>query len=90
VSLVGLIALSLGLGLAAWLGFLWTVKSGQYDDPEGPKYRMLDDDEEAPPPATSSPPAAPPAPSPPAPPGAAPPTAPPGASRHHEGPGRDG
>jgi cbb3-type cytochrome oxidase maturation protein len=44
--LTGLIILSLALGLAAWLGFVWSVKSGQYDDPEGPKYRMLDDDEE--------------------------------------------
>ena len=41
-----LIAISLGLGIAAWLGFLWSVRSGQYDDPEGPKYRMLDDEEE--------------------------------------------
>lgn len=40
-----LIVLSLALGLAAWLFFVWTVRSGQYDDPEGPKYRMLDDDE---------------------------------------------
>ncbi len=45
MSLGFLIAISLGLGLAAWLGFLWSVRSGQYDDPEGPKYRMLDDDE---------------------------------------------
>jgi cbb3-type cytochrome oxidase maturation protein len=45
VSLGLLIALSLALGLAAWLFFLWTVRSGQYEDPEGPKYRMLDDDE---------------------------------------------
>ncbi len=43
-----LIAISLGLGIAAWLGFLWSVKSGQYDDPEGPKYRMLDDDDDGP------------------------------------------
>jgi cbb3-type cytochrome oxidase maturation protein len=46
VSLGFLIAISLGLGIAAWLGFLWSVKSGQYDDPEGPKYRMLDDDDD--------------------------------------------
>jgi len=45
VSLGLLIGLSLALGIAAWLFFMWTVKSGQYDDPEGPKYRMLDDDE---------------------------------------------
>ena len=41
-----LVFLSLMLGVAAWLFFLWTVKSGQYDDPEGPKYRMLEDDED--------------------------------------------
>ncbi|HYS81676.1 MAG TPA: cbb3-type cytochrome oxidase assembly protein CcoS [Anaeromyxobacteraceae bacterium] len=48
-----LIALSLALGVAAWLFFLWSVRSGQYDDPEGPKYRMLEDDpdERKPPPA---------------------------------------
>jgi cbb3-type cytochrome oxidase maturation protein len=43
-----LIVLSLCLGLGAWLYFLWSVKSGQYDDPEGPKYRMLEDDDEPP------------------------------------------
>jgi len=48
VDLGALILLSLALGVAAWLFFLWTVKSGQYDDPEGPKYRMLDDDDDAP------------------------------------------
>jgi cbb3-type cytochrome oxidase maturation protein len=48
VSLGFLIAISLGLGVAAWLGFLWSVRSGQYDDPEGPKYRMLEDDDEEP------------------------------------------
>ena len=45
-----LIALSLALGVAAWLFFMWSVKSGQYEDPEGPKYRMLDDDDEKGPP----------------------------------------
>ena len=44
VSLWFLIAISLGLGVAAWLGFLWSVRSGQYDDPEGPKYRMLEEE----------------------------------------------
>ncbi len=45
MSLGLLIGLSLALGVAAWLFFVWTVRSGQYEDPEGPKYRMLDDDE---------------------------------------------
>lgn len=40
-----LILLTLAIGVGAWLLFLWAVKSGQYDDPEGPKYRMLDEDE---------------------------------------------
>ena len=34
------------LGFAAWLLFVWAVKSGQFEDPEAPKYRMLDDDED--------------------------------------------
>jgi cbb3-type cytochrome oxidase maturation protein len=41
-----LIVGSLALGLGAWALFVWSVRSGQYDDPEGPKYRMLDDDDD--------------------------------------------
>ncbi|MFZ2225704.1 MAG: cbb3-type cytochrome oxidase assembly protein CcoS [Candidatus Deferrimicrobium sp.] len=41
-----LILVSLALGAAAWLLFLWAVKSDQYDDVERPKHRMLDDDDE--------------------------------------------
>jgi cbb3-type cytochrome oxidase maturation protein len=41
-----LIFLTLAIGFVGWLLFLWAVKSGQYDDIEGPKYRMLEDDEE--------------------------------------------
>ncbi|PWW81798.1 cbb3-type cytochrome oxidase assembly protein CcoS [Prosthecochloris marina] len=33
------------LGFAAWLLFVWAVKSGQFEDPEAPKYRMLDDED---------------------------------------------
>ena len=39
-----LIAVSLALGAAAWLLFLWAVKSDQYDDVERPKHRMLDEE----------------------------------------------
>ncbi|MGC2061937.1 MAG: cbb3-type cytochrome oxidase assembly protein CcoS [Thermodesulfovibrionales bacterium] len=41
-----LIFLSIILGIGAWLFFVWSVKSGQYDDPEGPKYRMLEDEDD--------------------------------------------
>ncbi len=44
-SMYLLIFLMLCAGIGAWLYFLWAVKSGQYDDVEGPKFRMLDDDE---------------------------------------------
>lgn len=50
-----LIVLSLALGIGAWLLFMWSVRSGQYDDPEGPKYRMLDEDERPPPPQPPGP-----------------------------------
>ncbi len=44
-SMYILIFLTACVGFAGWLIFLWAVKSGQFDDVEGPKYRMLDDDE---------------------------------------------
>ncbi len=34
-----------GLGLA---GFLWALKTGQFDDLEGAKHRILQDDDEKP------------------------------------------
>jgi len=45
-SIVLLVFLSLCLGLAAWFLFLWAARSGQFEDPEGPKYRMLDDEDD--------------------------------------------
>lgn len=48
-TLTFLVVLSLALGVGAWLFFIWSVKSGQYDDVEGPKHRMLDDDDDEPP-----------------------------------------
>jgi cbb3-type cytochrome oxidase maturation protein len=41
-----LIALGFVIGLSGWALFLWAVRSGQFDDAEAPKYRMLDDDDE--------------------------------------------
>jgi cbb3-type cytochrome oxidase maturation protein len=45
LSTLALIFLSLCVGAAVWLVFLWAVRRGEFDDPEGPKYRMLDDEE---------------------------------------------
>lgn len=42
-SIIILILLSLCIGTGAWLFFIWAVKRGDFDDVEGPKYRMLDD-----------------------------------------------
>jgi len=46
-SLVPLIGLSLCLGVGFLMVFFWALRSGQFDDPEGPKYRMLFDDDES-------------------------------------------
>ena len=47
-SIIILIILSIFLGTGAWLIFIWAVKKGEFDDVEGPKYRMLEDDPEPP------------------------------------------
>lgn len=41
-----LIPLAIGLMAVAVVFFLWTVKSGQYDDLEGPAHRILMDDDD--------------------------------------------
>jgi len=41
----GLIPGMILLGLVSVLVFFWAVKNGQYDDMEGPAYRILDDDD---------------------------------------------
>jgi cbb3-type cytochrome oxidase maturation protein len=43
-----LIILSLCVGFGAWLVFIWAVKKGEFDDVEGPKYRMLDEEDDFP------------------------------------------
>ena len=47
-SLTFLIILTFVLGLGAWLFFIWSVKTGHYDDIERPKHRMMDDSDDAP------------------------------------------
>ncbi len=43
--LVYLVPAALALGLTGLAAFLWSLKSGQYDDMEGAALRMLSDDD---------------------------------------------
>ncbi|GAB2185353.1 cbb3-type cytochrome oxidase assembly protein CcoS [Roseibium sp. M-1] len=43
--LIYLIPIALLLGALGLGAFLWSLKSGQYDDLEGAKWRILDDDD---------------------------------------------
>ncbi len=45
--LIYLVPLALLLGLTGLAGFLWTLKSGQYDDLDGAALRILPDDDVA-------------------------------------------
>ncbi len=45
-STILLIFLSFCIGAGVWLFFLYAVKKGEFDDVEGPKYRMLEEDED--------------------------------------------
>jgi cbb3-type cytochrome oxidase maturation protein len=44
-ALVFLIPIALGLGALGLAAFLWSLKTGQYDDLEGASWRILDDDD---------------------------------------------
>ena len=43
-----LIPLALGLGVTALAAFMWSLKSGQYDDLDGAAERILHEDSDAP------------------------------------------
>jgi len=43
--LIYLVPLALLLGLTGLVAFLWSLKSGQYDDLEGAAMRILPDDD---------------------------------------------
>ncbi|MFO1038773.1 MAG: cbb3-type cytochrome oxidase assembly protein CcoS [Geminicoccaceae bacterium] len=45
-GLLWLIPVALFLGLLGLLGFLWSLKSGQFDDLDGAAERILFDDDE--------------------------------------------
>ncbi|MCG6122068.1 MAG: cbb3-type cytochrome oxidase assembly protein CcoS [Microvirga sp.] len=40
-----LLPVALGLGLLGLVAFLWSLRSGQYEDLEGAALRILDDDD---------------------------------------------
>ena len=46
--LVFLVPLALTLGLVGLVGFLWSLKNGQYDDLDGAAWRAIADDEPVP------------------------------------------
>jgi cbb3-type cytochrome oxidase maturation protein len=43
IAMVFLIPISLALALTGLIAFLWTFRSGQYDDPKGDAERVLND-----------------------------------------------
>jgi cbb3-type cytochrome oxidase maturation protein len=43
--LIYLVPVALGLGLTGLAAFLWSLRSGQYDDIEGAALRILPDDD---------------------------------------------
>jgi cbb3-type cytochrome oxidase maturation protein len=47
-ALAFLIPAALALGLFGLVAFLWSVKSGQYDDLDGASHRALFDDDDQP------------------------------------------
>lgn len=47
-GLLFLIPIALGLGVLGLIGFLWSLKNGQYDDLDGAANRILLDDEARP------------------------------------------
>ncbi len=46
--LLYLIPVALFMGFLGLVAFLWSLKSGQYDDPEGAAERILHDDDPPP------------------------------------------
>lgn len=43
--LLYLVPMALLLGLMGLIGFMWTLRNGQYDDLDGDAVRILDDDD---------------------------------------------
>ena len=47
--LIYLVPIALALGLTGLAAFLWSLRSGQYEDMEGAALRVLSDDDVTPP-----------------------------------------
>lgn len=47
-NLIYLIPAALLLGALGLVAFLWSMRSGQYDDLDGAAYRILDDEDDQP------------------------------------------
>ena len=45
-ALLMLVPVALGLGLLGLAAFLWSLRSGQFDDVEGARHRILDGQDE--------------------------------------------
>ncbi|TCT09377.1 cbb3-type cytochrome oxidase maturation protein [Tepidamorphus gemmatus] len=45
-ALIFLVPVALGLGLLGLAGFLWSMKTGQYEDLDGAAWRAIMDDDE--------------------------------------------
>lgn len=54
-ALIILVPAALLLGLIGLVGFLWALRSGQYDDLDGAASRILFDDSPTPPPRQTPP-----------------------------------
>ena len=46
--IVYLIPVALALGLLGLVAIIWSIRSGQFEDMDGPAYRILDDDDDRP------------------------------------------
>jgi cbb3-type cytochrome oxidase maturation protein len=44
--LIFLVPMALALGLLGLAGFLWSLKTGQYDDLDGAAWRAINDDDD--------------------------------------------
>mgnify|MGYP003114613892 FL=1 len=46
--IIYLIPVALALGLLGLGAFVWSIRSGQFDDMQGPAYHILDNDDDTP------------------------------------------